>query len=57
MFLVFKMSFVVDIFAFLTWQLFGLFFKKFGNFFSYHLVTLIKSYTTLKEEFTSVTRE
>ncbi len=41
MFWVFKLSFVVDILAFLTWQLFGLFFKKFGEFFSDHLVTLL----------------
>jgi hypothetical protein len=33
MFWVFKLSFVVDILAFLTWQLFGPFFKKFGEFF------------------------
>jgi hypothetical protein len=26
---------------FLTWQLFGLFFEKFGKFFSNYLVTLI----------------
>jgi hypothetical protein len=31
MFWVFKLSFVVDILAFLTWPLFGLFFKKFGD--------------------------
>jgi hypothetical protein len=30
----FKLGFVVDIFGlFLTWQLFGLFFEKFGDFF------------------------
>jgi hypothetical protein len=40
MFWVFKLRFVVDILAFLTWQLFRLFFKKFGKFFSVHLVTL-----------------
>ncbi len=28
-----KLSFVVDILAFLTWRLFGLFFETFGNFF------------------------
>ncbi len=33
MFWVFKLSFFVDILAFLTWQLFGLFFKRFGEFF------------------------
>jgi len=33
MFWAFKLSFDVDILAFLTWQLFGLFFEKFGNFF------------------------
>jgi hypothetical protein len=34
MFWVFKLSFVVDILAFyLTWQLFVLFFEKFGDFF------------------------
>ncbi len=34
MFWAFKLSFVVDIFClFLTWQLFGPFFEKFGNFF------------------------
>jgi hypothetical protein len=32
MFWVFKLSFVVDILAFLTWQLSGLLFKKFGKF-------------------------
>ncbi len=31
-FLVFKLSIVVDILAFFTWWLFGLFFKKFGKF-------------------------
>jgi hypothetical protein len=36
MFWVFKLSFVVDILAFLTWQLFGLFFKKFGELSSGH---------------------
>jgi hypothetical protein len=30
---VFKLSFVVDIWPFLTWQLFGLFCEKFGNFY------------------------
>jgi hypothetical protein len=33
MFWVFKVSFVQDILGFLTWQLFGLFFGKFGEFF------------------------
>jgi hypothetical protein len=33
MFWVFKLSFVVDILAFFTWQLFGPFFEKFGEFF------------------------
>jgi hypothetical protein len=40
MFWVFQLSFVVDILAFFTRQLFGLFFEKFGDFFSNHLVTL-----------------
>jgi hypothetical protein len=40
MFWVFKLSFVVDILAFLNWHFFWLFFKKFGEFFSDHLVTL-----------------
>ncbi len=41
---VFKLSFVVDILAFLTWRLLGLFFKKCCNFFSSHLVTLTEIY-------------
>jgi hypothetical protein len=35
MFWGFKLSFVVDILAFLTWQLLELFFEKFGEFFIY----------------------
>jgi hypothetical protein len=46
MFLVFKMSFVVDIFAFFDLATFELFLKKFGNFFSYHLLTSIKEKQT-----------
>jgi len=44
MFWAFKLSFVVDILAFLTWQLFGYFLKKFkifGEFYSNLLVTLV----------------
>jgi len=41
---VFKLSFVVDILAFLTWQLFGLLFEKYGDFFSNRLVTLSQIY-------------
>jgi hypothetical protein len=37
----FKLSFVVDILAFLDWKLFGLLQKKLGNFFSNLLVTLV----------------
>jgi hypothetical protein len=41
MFWVFKLSFVVDILAFFTRRLLGLFFEKFGEFFfSNNLVTL-----------------
>jgi hypothetical protein len=40
MFWVFKFRFVVDILVFLTCQFFVLFFEKFGNFFSYILVTM-----------------
>jgi hypothetical protein len=41
MFWAFKLSFVVDSFGlFLTWQLFGLFLKNLGIFFSNLLVTL-----------------
>jgi hypothetical protein len=42
-FWVFKLSFAVDILTFLTLQLFGLFFEKFGDFFSNYLVTLESS--------------
>jgi hypothetical protein len=45
MFLVFKMSFVVDILAFFDLATFWALFKKFGNFFSYHLVTLLPTKT------------
>jgi hypothetical protein len=44
MFWDFKLSFVVDILAFLTWQLFGLLFEKYGDFFSNRLVTLSQIY-------------
>jgi hypothetical protein len=40
MFWVFKMSFFVDILAFLTWQLLGYSLKNLANFFPFRLVTL-----------------
>jgi hypothetical protein len=41
MFWVLKSSFVVDILAFFYLATFWAIFKKIGNFFSYHLVTLV----------------
>jgi hypothetical protein len=42
MFWVFKLSFVVDILAFIDfWDFLGYSFKKLANFFSNHLVTLL----------------
>jgi hypothetical protein len=41
MFWIFKLSFVVDILACFDLATFWATFKKFGDFFSYHLVTLL----------------
>ncbi len=47
MFLVFKLSFVVDILAFFDLATFGPFFEKFGEFFSIRLVTLKRLFLML----------